>query len=261
MWKAVCLKLLQEGILRQPPPVLVSWGGNMLKVTGHNLVENSRVVQFYAASCTIELELLMAMKRKGDAADFDVFTDRSQDMLRLMKSLFRAMEIPGCEENEQLMRCIHLILGLVDFGGDINQLCFNSLLQKRTFFPRMILKNGITDASLPLLAQLLELATPPISPIYMAIFSLILQPETWKPCCNFEDLVRFLEPFLHKAPGEASDKLSQVLWLIEELASSPVTKDRGFQLLTAVFQLDYIEEHLTEANKTYMVQLYARYQQ
>ncbi|XP_010544845.1 PREDICTED: exportin-2 [Tarenaya hassleriana] len=116
-----------------------------------------------------------------------------------------------------------------------------------SLFPslQMILANDITEFlpyAFQLLAQLVELNRPPLSPNYMQIFALLLSPEVWKRSGNVPALVRLLQAFLQKAPHELNQegRLSQVLGIFNMLVSSPSTDEQGFYVLNTVIEnLEY----------------------
>ncbi|CAN0889573.1 CAS [Linum grandiflorum] len=89
-----------------------------------------------------------------------------------------------------------------------------------------------------LLAQLVELNRPPIPPIYMQIFMLLLSPESWNTSSNVPALVRLLQAFLQKAPHELNQEgqLKQVIVIFERLISSSSTEEQGFHLLNTVIE-------------------------
>nr|BAD95016.1 putative cellular apoptosis susceptibility protein [Arabidopsis thaliana] len=109
----------------------------------------------------------------------------------------------------------------------------------------MILANDITEFlpyGFQLLAQLVELNRPTLSPNYMQIFLLLLSPESWKRSGNVPALVRLLQAFLQKAPHEVTqeNRLSQVLGIFEKLVASPSTDEQGFYILNTIIEnLDY----------------------
>ncbi|KAF8106941.1 hypothetical protein N665_0129s0011 [Sinapis alba] len=116
-----------------------------------------------------------------------------------------------------------------------------------SLFPslQMILANDIAEFlpyAFQLLAQLVELNRPPLSPNYMQIFLLLLSPESWKRSGNVPALVRLLQAFLQKAPHEVTqeNRLSQVLGIFEKLVAAPSTDEQGFYVLNTVIEyLDY----------------------
>ncbi|EOA26521.1 hypothetical protein CARUB_v10022574mg [Capsella rubella] len=116
-----------------------------------------------------------------------------------------------------------------------------------SLFPslQMILANDITEFlpyAFQLLAQLVELNRPPLSPNYMQIFMLLLSPESWKRSGNVPALVRLLQAFLQKAPHEVTqeNRLSQVLGIFDKLVASPSTDEQGFYILNTIIEnLDY----------------------
>ncbi|CAH8343683.1 unnamed protein product [Eruca vesicaria subsp. sativa] len=116
-----------------------------------------------------------------------------------------------------------------------------------SLFPslQMILVNDIVEFlpyAFQLLAQLVELNRPPLSPNYMQIFLLLLSPESWRRSGNVPALVRLLQAFLQKAPHEVTqeNRLSQVLGIFEKLVASPSTDEQGFYVINTVIEyLDY----------------------
>ncbi|KAG8653447.1 exportin-2 [Manihot esculenta] len=116
-----------------------------------------------------------------------------------------------------------------------------------SLFPslQIILANDVTEFlpyAFQLLAQLVELSRPPISPNYMQIFTLLLSPDSWKRNSNVPALVRLLQAFLQKAPQELNQegRLSQVLGIFNRLVASPSTDEQGFYVLNTVIEnLDY----------------------
>ncbi|ESQ39297.1 hypothetical protein EUTSA_v10001293mg [Eutrema salsugineum] len=118
---------------------------------------------------------------------------------------------------------------------------------EKSLFPSLefILANDITEFlpyAFQLLAQLVELNRPPLTPNYMQIFLLLLSPESWKRSGNVPALVRLLQAFLQKAPHEVTqeNRLSQVLGIFEKLVSSPSTDEQGFYILNTIIEyLDY----------------------
>ncbi|GAV68224.1 CAS_CSE1 domain-containing protein/IBN_N domain-containing protein/Cse1 domain-containing protein [Cephalotus follicularis] len=104
-----------------------------------------------------------------------------------------------------------------------------------------ILGNDVTEFlpyAFQLLAQLVELNRPPISPIYMQIFGIILSPNSWKRSSNIPALVRLLQAFLQKAPQELNQegRLSQVLGIFDILVRNPSTAEQGFYVLNTVIE-------------------------
>ncbi|KAL5859516.1 hypothetical protein ACOSQ4_000812 [Xanthoceras sorbifolium] len=110
---------------------------------------------------------------------------------------------------------------------------------------QMILQNDVTEFlpyAFQLLAQLVELNRPPVSPNYMEIFKLLLMPESWKRSSNVPALVRLLQAFLQKVPHEISleGRLAQVLGIFNMLVSSSSTDEQGFYVLNTVIEsLEY----------------------
>lgn len=110
---------------------------------------------------------------------------------------------------------------------------------------QIILGNDVSEFfpyAFQLLAQLVELNRPPIPQSYMAIFEILLSPESWKRASNVPALVRLLRAFLQKAPHELNGegRLSQVLGIFNKLLSSPSSYEQGFYVLNTVIEnLEY----------------------
>ncbi|KAE8662454.1 Exportin-2 [Hibiscus syriacus] len=116
-----------------------------------------------------------------------------------------------------------------------------------SLFPSLqtILATDVTEFlpyAFQLLAQLVELNKPPISPSYMQIFVLLLSPESWRRSSNVPALVRLLQAFLQKSPHELNQegRLNQVLGIFNMLVSSAGTDEQGFYVLNTVIEnLEY----------------------
>ncbi|XP_061370368.1 exportin-2 [Gastrolobium bilobum] len=116
-----------------------------------------------------------------------------------------------------------------------------------SLFPRLeiILTNDVTEFfpyTFQLLAQLVELNRPPIPPIYMQIFEILLSPDSWKRAPNVPALVRLLQAFLQKASNEISqgDRLTKVLGIFDSLIQSSSSSEQGFYVLNTVIEsLEY----------------------
>lgn len=108
-----------------------------------------------------------------------------------------------------------------------------------------ILANDVTEFfpyAFQLLAQLVELNSPPIPPSYMQIFEILLSPDLWKRTSNVPALVRLLQAFLQKAPHELNQegRLNKVLGIFNTLISSASTVEQGFYVLNTVIEsLEY----------------------
>jgi exportin-2 (importin alpha re-exporter) len=112
-----------------------------------------------------------------------------------------------------------------------------------SLFPRLeiILSNDVTEFfpyTFQLLALLVELNRPPIPPIYMQIFEILLSPDSWKRTSSVPALVRLLQAFLQKAPNEISqgDRLTKVLGIFDTLIQSSSTSEQGFYVLNTVIE-------------------------
>ncbi|XP_009336759.2 exportin-2 [Pyrus x bretschneideri] len=120
-------------------------------------------------------------------------------------------------------------------------------LFETSLFPSLqkILGEDVTEFfpyAFQLLAQLVELNNPPISPSYMHIFEILLSPDLWKKASNVPALVRLLQAFLYKAPHELNQggRLQQVLVIFNKLVSARSTDEQGFYVLnTIIDSLEY----------------------
>ncbi|XP_057454837.1 exportin-2 [Lotus japonicus] len=128
-----------------------------------------------------------------------------------------------------------------------------------SLFPRLqiILSNDVTEFfpyTFQLLAQLVELNRPPIPPLYMQIFEILLSPESWKRASNVPALVRLLQAFLQKAPNQIcqGDRLTKVLGIFDTLIQASSTSEQGFYVLNTVIEsLEY------DAIKPYISHIWA----
>ncbi|GJS17472.1 exportin-2 [Tanacetum coccineum] len=118
----------------------------------------------------------------------------------------------------------------------------------------MILKNQVTEFfpyAFQLLAQLVDLITPPVPLHYMQIFDILLTPDLWKKSANVPALVRLLQSFLQQAPNELTRewKLKNVLGIFDKLVSSPCTEEQGFHILNLVIEnlgYDILAEYMND---------------
>nr|KYP54627.1 Exportin-2 [Cajanus cajan] len=224
------------------------------------LTAESNVVHSYAASC---IEKLLLVKDEGGGARY-TSADINPIFAVLMNNLFSAFKLPESEENQYIMKCIMRVLAVADISVDVARICIEGLGSLLTevcknpknpvfnhylfdLFPRLeiILANDVTEFlpyTFQLLAQLVELNRPPIPPIYMQIFEILLSPDSWKRASNVPALVRLLQAFLQKAPNEISqgDRLTKVLGIFDTLIQSSSTSEQGFYVLNTVIEsLEY----------------------
>ncbi|QHO45676.1 Exportin [Arachis hypogaea] len=160
-----------------------------------------------------------------------------------------ALKLPESEENQYVMKCIMRVLGVADISAERASERDPSLVSvfEASLFPRLeiILSNDVTEFfpyTFQLLAQLVELNRPPIPPIYMQIFEILLSPDSWKRAPNVPALVRLLQAFLQKAPNEINqgDRLTKVLGIFDTLIQSSSTSEQGFYVLNTVIEsLEY----------------------
>ncbi|KAJ0258194.1 Exportin-2 [Hirschfeldia incana] len=116
-----------------------------------------------------------------------------------------------------------------------------------SLFPSLqMILNNLIEEFLPyafqLLAQLVELNRPPLSPSYMQIFLGLLSPDMWNKSGYVPALVRLLQAVLQKAPHEVTqeNRLSQVLGIFDKLIAVPSTDEQGFYVLNTVIEyLDF----------------------
>ncbi|XWS32030.1 hypothetical protein CRYUN_Cryun23aG0126000 [Craigia yunnanensis] len=162
----------------------------------------------------------------------------------LMNNLFNALKFLESEENQYVMKFIMRVLGIADISSEIAGPC---IAFEASLFPSLqtILASDVTEFlpdAFQLLAQLVKLKRPPISPSYMQIFVLLLSPDSWRRSSNVPALVRLLQAFLQKAPHELNQegRLNQVLGIFNMLVSSPSTDEQGFYVLNTVIEnLEY----------------------
>ena len=89
-----------------------------------------------------------------------------------------------------------------------------------------------------ILSLLLELRPLPIPPSYMSIYPLLLTPVLWERSGNIPALVRLLQAFIEKTPGEVTsgDRLTALLGVFQKLIASRSNDHEGFYLLGSLVQ-------------------------
>ncbi|XP_020871098.1 exportin-2 [Arabidopsis lyrata subsp. lyrata] len=112
MVRATVLKLLLVAV--RSGKASVSLG--LLSLVGSNIGARSNVVHSLAADCIIEIMFVMNLK----AGEVDV--------LPLMVNLFKALKLPGSEENEYLMKCIFQAVSVSEISPKGCDLCFRELI-------------------------------------------------------------------------------------------------------------------------------------
>lgn len=242
------------------------------------LASDSNVVHSYAANCIEKLLLVKdgGLLRYGasDIGPFllvlmnNLFTalriPDSQENPYIMKCIMRVL---GTAEigREVVVPCV---TGLVSVLADVcknpkdpifNHYLFESIatLIRRTcdkdqslvglfeenLFPALqnILLNDISEFwpyAFQIFAQLVEINRPPLSPIYMQLFQVLLSPESWNRPASVPALVRLLRAYLQKVPNELNSegRLSQVLGIFKSLVSVSNTEELGFYVLNTVIE-------------------------
>lgn len=89
-----------------------------------------------------------------------------------------------------------------------------------------------------ILSLLLELRPLPVPQPYMVIYPLLLTPALWERTGNIPALVRLLQAFVEKAPGDITkgDKLSALLGVFQKLIASKSNDHEGFYLLGSLVE-------------------------
>ncbi len=112
-----------------------------------------------------------------------------------------------------------------------------------------------------ILSLLLELRPLPVSQPYMVIYPLLLTPVLWERTGNIPALVRLLQAFVEKAPGDVTkgDKLSALLGVFQKLIASKSNDHEGFYLLSSLVE-NVDSTTLAPQLKTIFILLFQRLQ-
>ena len=89
-----------------------------------------------------------------------------------------------------------------------------------------------------LLSLLLEIRPLPISPAYMSIYPHLLTPVLWEQNGNIPALVRLLQAFIERAPGDiaVAEKIMNLLGIFQKLIASKSHDHEGFYLLSSLVE-------------------------
>jgi len=95
-----------------------------------------------------------------------------------------------------------------------------------------------------ILSLLLEIRPLPIPQLYMVIYPLLLTPALWERNGNVPALVRLLQAFIQKAPGDVTkeNRLDLLLGVFQKLIASKINDHEGFYLMGAM--IEYLEPSL-----------------
>merc|ERR1719195_272570 len=103
-----------------------------------------------------------------------------------------------------------------------------------------------------IMSLMLELhSTGTVPQPYMALFSFLLVPLLWERPANIHPLVRLLQTFISRGPGQVIQQISGLLGVFQKLIASKTNDHEGFYLLQSMI------EHLpVESLSTYMKQVF-----
>jgi len=103
-----------------------------------------------------------------------------------------------------------------------------------------------------IMSLMLELHTSGSVPEpYMALFSFLLVPLLWERPANIHPLVRLLQAFISRGPGQVTQQISGLLGVFQKLIASKTNDHEGFYLIQSII------EHLpAESLQSYMKQVF-----
>merc|ERR1711915_913596 len=109
-----------------------------------------------------------------------------------------------------------------------------------------------------IMSLMLELHTSGSVPEpYMALFSFLLVPLLWERPANIHPLVRLLQAFISRGPGQVIQQISGLLGVFQKLIASKTNDHEGFYLLQSI--VEHIpSESLTNYIKQVFVILFQR---
>jgi len=103
-----------------------------------------------------------------------------------------------------------------------------------------------------IMSLMLELhSTGSVPQPYMALFSFLLVPLLWERPANIHPLVRLLQAFISRGPGQVTEQISGLLGVFQKLIASKTNDHEGFYLLQSM-----IEHMSPEALTSYMKQVF-----
>merc|ERR1711970_1426530 len=103
-----------------------------------------------------------------------------------------------------------------------------------------------------IMSLMLELhSTGSVPQPYMALFSFLLVPLLWERPANIHPLVRLLQAFISRGPGQVTEQISGLLGVFQKLIASKSNDHEGFYLLQSM-----IEHMSPEALTSYMKQVF-----
>lgn len=111
------------------------------------------------------------------------------------------------------------------------------------------------------LAQMLDLRPSGVSPAYMSMFPVLLAPALWDRVSNVPAIVKLIEAYMRKAPGDVAQSVPGILGVFQKLISSRTTESFGFSLLRGLFAnmpFTSYANFLNEIIKILMIRLQSR---
>jgi len=88
-----------------------------------------------------------------------------------------------------------------------------------------------------IMSLMLELhGTGSVPEPYMALFSFLLVPLLWERPANIHPLVRLLQAFISRGPGQVSQQISGLLGVFQKLIASKTNDHEGFYLLQSMVE-------------------------
>ncbi|KAF3856376.1 hypothetical protein F7725_017099 [Dissostichus mawsoni] len=266
--------------LLQAVPLLIS-----------HLQAESTVEHTYAAHA---LERLFTMRGPNNStlitpAEMAPFTEQ------LLNNLFKALALPGSEENEYIMKAIMRSFSLLQdaivpyIPTLIGQLTHKLLLVSKNpskphfnhyLFESLCLSVRITckanpttvssfeEALFPVFTEILqndvqEIHSNSIPSSYMALFPHLLQPVLWERTGNIPPLVRLLQAYLEKGgpsiASSAADKIPGLLGVFQKLIASKANDHQGFYLINSIIE-HMPADSITQYRKQIYILLFQRLQ-
>lgn len=118
-----------------------------------------------------------------------------------------------------------------------------------------ILKNDVQEFvpyCFQIMSLMLELHSSGTVPQpYMALFSFLLMPLLWERPTNLHPLVRLLQAFISRGPGQVVHQVQGLLGVFQKLIASKTNDHEGFYLIQSMI------EHLpSESLQSYMKQVF-----
>ena len=111
---------------------------------------------------------------------------------------------------------------------------------ENSVFPviQVVLQEGIEDFEpyvFQIMAQLVQLHTVPLPPVYISLFQPLLQAVLWERSGNVPGLVHLLQAYLAKA-AMSPEQLGGILGVFQKLLASKTLETEAFFILNALFE-------------------------